>query len=542
MRRIFHIFISVMLSLLIAGKGYGQTAVWQIKPTENTNIQRVTQNLFLVTKNLKMGLVDVEGKIVAPLIYDNLGKFYEQIALMTSYDDKGELIVGCLHDNGQYTQFTRRYYTLAGQAFYSDGLLSVADASGNKGYIDVKGNPVLGFDGSYDRIKPFCEGYAAVSKNKHWKLIDKEGQNVRFQFKKVVEVYGVTNPCNGIVYIWDVNGKYYTYDTKNKGLCVSAKKPKDRTTFDFLYRLKAISGVTSDVPFTDSSYRGAKGASPYLVNSYYGYKEGDYFVLPCQFIEASQFEDNLAIVNKNGKTGVVRYLSENKFDVTPVPSEMSLSKDGSPAKFQFVTKTPQAWSQNNLTFEVLSPEGKTLKISRGLGKYDFEYTPTHEGYCIFLVKIIGDDLLLYEGELTYNIKMSSQHTKEETRKCPKCKKNRLLSEFEDGEEYCKKCSKPSSEPNSKKCSKCHKMKSLSEFANGGKICNKCIHGDDEPKMRKCSNCKKNRPITSFVEGDSRCEKCRPSKEIKCSSCKKERPVSWFSKGDSRCKKCKDIKL
>ena len=41
-----------------------------------------------------------------------------------------------------YTSFSGKYYTLAGQAFYSDGMLSVSDSNGKPGYLDENGNLV----------------------------------------------------------------------------------------------------------------------------------------------------------------------------------------------------------------------------------------------------------------------------------------------------------------------------------------------------------------------------------------------------------------
>lgn len=231
----YHIFSVLLMSLPC--KVQSQTIVWQMRPSNYSEIIHLVNDLYIAKQNDKVGLIRSDGSIVAPIENDDISEFYENKSLVTYTDGQRECVRGVLLEDGKYNVFSTKYYTLSGQKFYSDGLLSVADVEGRLGYVDVYGNKVLGFDGKYDKIKPFTEGYAAVFKNKRYSLIDKAGSPVSFTFKGVAELYGGINVLNGKAYVWDTNGKLYAFDTSRKGVCESVKWPSSKT-LDYLYRLR----------------------------------------------------------------------------------------------------------------------------------------------------------------------------------------------------------------------------------------------------------------------------------------------------------------
>ena len=134
-----------------------QTAVWQLHPTDYSDITIINNNLYKVVRNGKIGLIHSDGTIVASVENDNLSEFYEGKAIVTVNDGHGERIDGCLTEDGKYYHFNNKYYTLNGQKFFSDGVISVANEQGKLGYIDIMGTEVCGFDSKYDKIKPFSE-------------------------------------------------------------------------------------------------------------------------------------------------------------------------------------------------------------------------------------------------------------------------------------------------------------------------------------------------------------------------------------------------
>lgn len=101
-----------------------QTVVWQMPLTNYSNVTRVAPNLYKVTRQEKVGLIHSDGYVVVSLFDSRIGDFYEHKALLTATDNQK----GCLTDERKYYPFTNKYYTLSGQEFFSDDLLSVSDA------------------------------------------------------------------------------------------------------------------------------------------------------------------------------------------------------------------------------------------------------------------------------------------------------------------------------------------------------------------------------------------------------------------------------
>ena len=308
-----------------------QTVVWELKPTTYNDISRLGRNLYVVKHNGKVGLINSDGTIVAPIDNDQIGDLYEHKALVTRTDGHGERVAGILTDDGVYHGFATSYYTLNGQKFYSDGLLSVADERGNLGYIDDYGKAVVGFEGKYSRIKPFTEGFAAVMKNKKYVLIDKDGNEAKFMYGGNgigPAIGGCTNVYQGKAYVYDEFGgadrSYYLYDAKAKSRLEKTGRIKNTAT-DYLYCYQSVTGRTKEVPFKKMVVKaGQVGLSPVTNKGLYGYEESGKTVLPAQLSAATPFEDNLAIVTLNGQIGILKYIPGNGFVATPQKS-MSLS-------------------------------------------------------------------------------------------------------------------------------------------------------------------------------------------------------------------------
>ena len=175
--------LSILIFLLcICFSSVCQTVIWQLPPSDYEEITRINTNLFKVAQNGKIGLITADGSIIAPVENDEITDYYENRAIVTKADAIGERVMGCLTDTGKYYSFKNKYYSIPTQRFFSDGLLTVFDDKGRVGYVDQSGNPVLGFNGKYDIIKPFTEGYASVYKNSKYYLIDRSGHPVRFKF------------------------------------------------------------------------------------------------------------------------------------------------------------------------------------------------------------------------------------------------------------------------------------------------------------------------------------------------------------------------
>lgn len=381
-----------------------QNAVWQMKPTtEYDKISRIAPNLYKADKNGKTGLITSDGTVLVELADNKLGDFYENIALYTCSDTRGERIIGIITNDGIFHKFINKYYTLNGQKFYSDELLSVSNENGKTGYIDYMGNEVLGFDGKYDRIKPFTEGYAAVFKNKKYHLIDKEGNEVRFRFPGGIgSIAGGTNVCNGLVHIIEGDGGFYTYDITQgmSGVCKKAKKPKS-LSYDYLYCYSEVSGRGKNVPFTGSPKSKNVGITPKEEDGLFGYSIEENIILPHQFSSATQFEDGCAVVRFKGKVGILRYIKNGFFEISQ-PTYQHNFYYGNEIKCVFKINTPDAWKNQEINVTVIDSLGAEYNIDNIEGEYTFKVKPTVTSIATFTVKVNAQELLLHQNEISYS--------------------------------------------------------------------------------------------------------------------------------------------
>lgn len=422
-----------------------QTVQWQLPLSDYSSITRINYNLYKAEKNNKIGLIRADGSVVAPIENDAIGDFYENKALVTLNDGHGERVMGCLTEEGKFYPYSKKFYTLAGQKFFSDGALSVSDEEGRLGYIDMLGNVIVGFDGKYSKIKPFVEGYAAVFKGNKFNLIDKNGIGVRFKFGTVAELFGGTNACNGLVYVWDTNGKFYTYNINQGGECKKAKAPKS-DKLDYLYRFSEISGLTKEVPFKKSAAQGTIGLSAKAQDGLYGYESGAITVLPYQLQSASNFEDGYAVVGMNGRLGILRYVEGGSFDASSLTPEQSFYA-GREVDCKFRLSIPSSWHDKSLDIVLRDANGFTIQTTQLADNYSFSVKPTDTTTENFQLGVYADGLKLYGTEIAYTF------NKREL--CPICGKDKTVcpghptegsqKEEEQQEILCPTCGKPITE-------------------------------------------------------------------------------------------------
>lgn len=418
------IFSIVFICMVVAT--FGQTVVWQMRPSDYSQIERIGNNMFKVTRNGKIGIINSDGSLVAPVINDNVSDLYEHKALITCNDGHGERITGCLNDKGDYFGYSTKYYALNGQKFFSDGLLSVADENGKLGYIDERGNQVVGFEGKFSRIKPFTEGYAAVKKGKKYVLIDKEGDEMRFVYDKGVgaAIVGCTNVYEGKAYVYDEysgsDRSYFVYDAVGKRPLVKTKRIKD-TSMDYLYCYQAISGRTKQVPYEKMKpYIGVKGLTPTYFNGAYGYESNGHIIVPNQFTSALQFEDGMAIVGLNGQTGILRFVEGAGFGMSVEKPRYDFYL-GNSVSCSFVLSIPSIWNGKELDVVVKDADGSTITTTNKADTYFFSVKPAISGVMNYSVIVSSEGLKLYEGMAEYSF-----HKRE---RCATCGKDKTQCEY-----------------------------------------------------------------------------------------------------------------
>lgn len=393
-----------MVVLLATIEASAQTFVWSMPLREYTNITRLAKGLYQFESQGKKGLINPDGTVVVDAICTEITPFYENRALLISKEGGRDRVVGTINATGKCNLFKQDYYTLAGQAFYSDGLLSVENGNGTKGYIDENGNEWIGFQNHYTTIKPFTEGYAAVFKNKEYALIDKSGTK-QSMIIGIGKVLGGTNVYNSNAVIWDEEGNFYTFNTNTKK-CNATRKPQN-IQIDYLYCLSEISKRSKEVPYSQIP-RGVIGISSNSVNGMYGFDFADKTVLPAQFESATPIEDGFSVVSKDGKFGILSYVENSEDFIISTPKSEIGYYSGKEAECTFTLASPEIYKALNVNV-VAKDETNIYSLNYNKRKNEYSFMSNPKGSKqSYVVDVIYNDLILKTDTITYRFKKKSQ--------------------------------------------------------------------------------------------------------------------------------------
>lgn len=161
----------------------------------------------------KMGYIDTTGRVVIPLLYDEVKPFSEGKAFFHNegyggyLDKKGNVIVKPRWDDGK--PFSEGYAFVGG--FFTQKLILW-------GLIDSTGKLVIKL--KYETVRNFHEGLAAVAKDRSWGFIDPQGNYVLpSQYSSAGSFY------NGLAWASIPNSKYGFID-KTGSYIIEIPKPK----------------------------------------------------------------------------------------------------------------------------------------------------------------------------------------------------------------------------------------------------------------------------------------------------------------------------
>lgn len=399
----YHIktILTSIVAILMSSMSWGQTFVWQIAPSEYTQIQGLGTGLLRVYKGSRFGIVRTDGTEVVPVEFDEMTGFYDHKSLLLKTEGGKQRIGGYLTDTGDYVPFQQAFFVLKGQAFYSDGMLSVADERGRLGYVNESGVAVVGFDGKYTKIKPYTEGHATVFEGKRYHLIDKDGYQAKFIIG-FGEVQGGTNVCMGAATIWDTDGKFYRYNTHTRE-CVSVSKQRD-LQLDYLYCFSSLSGRKKEIPYTQLSSGTFESVFSKMQNGKFGVQVDGHQVLPGQFSNVTPVSDELYVVTVGEKQGLLRVDRGGAPFRLEIPKTEIAYKAGGSAMCRIQFIQPGIWQSKAVELAVM--DLLTGQIQEGTWKdgiYSFAVRPQGPEQT-FVVKARSEELLLLDEPVTFTFK------------------------------------------------------------------------------------------------------------------------------------------
>lgn len=157
-----------------------------ILPMKYHVIYDIEEGMFMVadTDNAKLGLIDKTGRWIVPPIYGNFGKFHNGYAFVELNG-----LCGVIDKSGRQA-VPLRYGAIAGDRLgmyailhWSDeGLISVSDEYKRKwGFVNKSGLEVV--PPTYERVKEFSEGFAAVKLGDKWGYIWPNGSVVNWSLE-----------------------------------------------------------------------------------------------------------------------------------------------------------------------------------------------------------------------------------------------------------------------------------------------------------------------------------------------------------------------
>jgi hypothetical protein len=165
---VLHNFYDGLASVELYNKhGYVDNTGKVVIPLIYDNIYDFQDGLANVQLNKKHGLIDKTGKIIIPLIYDRIYNYSDNLYCIVLngksglIDKTGKIIIPIIYD---------KVYN------FSDDLHCIVELNEKRGYIDKTGKIII--PPIYDEINKFHDGLSKVELNKKQGLIDTTGKIV----------------------------------------------------------------------------------------------------------------------------------------------------------------------------------------------------------------------------------------------------------------------------------------------------------------------------------------------------------------------------
>ena len=372
---------------------HAQTVKWCVHP-EYDHISYFGRDLFkCVDRSGKVQLFDQNGKaLLRDVDADAVTDFEEGLAIIL----KGNKLVGFLTEaSGHGFQPVTGDYMITQYAFFSEGMIPVADSKGKLGYMDARGSLVIPC--KFEKARPFRQGWASVemSKKKVY-YINPQGKT------KNPEGFHGGNLTKGSSF--NENGEAVVANYQDYAVIKTDMQVKNKIEY------------TPDLPVRSCDYAYSKGVKEdcresdridldedprieaYSKNGTYGYrwKSGkDEDRLPEQFSEAKPFIDGRAIVVKNGKYGVLE-LVDGAFSAD-WPKEVRVYPNGECGRVRFTLNVPSSLDRGKVELEFDKGDG----IYQKHVPLDYEFQPNisqRSNYCTFRGRVYYDGLLLWDNE------------------------------------------------------------------------------------------------------------------------------------------------
>lgn len=381
--------------------GYAQTIQWFAEPQYDF-ISYLNGSIFKCKEGDNIQLLNFKGRELLSPVADSVTDFIENRALVLDKKGNKYRIRGVVDEFGVFTSVIGEFYT-NNYSFYSEGHVSVVDASGKAGYLDVNGNLVIPCQ--YRIARPFSHGWASVApaKKKHRTIyIDSKGKTLKLNwFHDGKVIMGSSFNSSGEALI-----AYYGNDNaviNSQGLLIRKYEKKENLIpirkYDFSFDERGDNSVPVILP--DISYD--KSPIPFAAENMKGYKTADHLVVPAQFSQADRFVNGCAIVCKNKKYGIVK-LVDGSFSGEFAGEDLTVAAGQQVPTYTYSLVVPESMKSKALQVRVDAGDGKLRDVMFQNGRCEFTpYIDDEADICVMRVQVVSDGLLLWTDSIEKSI-------------------------------------------------------------------------------------------------------------------------------------------
>lgn len=395
-------YLTFVTAFFVSLSVYCQSADWLVVPNKYSEISFFAPNMYKVTENEKIGIINSKGKVLVPAQYDAINLFYEGRTIFVNYTSRGIKVMGVLSEDGKAYYTNDDFYVFNDYMYYSEGFLPVKDSEGRYGYLNEQARPAFEFID--EEVKPFSEGRAVVGSGETFCWITPDGSKILPRLKNGEYPYGGTNFSDGTAYTWDESGDVMILNSD--GTSEKARIDINQLQVDYMFRSDTEYGL--EVPYSKYSETFDDVWHPEVSNGKWSYmSDSGKLLMPFQFETAEPFSDGVAIASTDGKYGLLHLVADKSVFYTRASNKAMVFSKGSSCNCEFQLSIPEKWKNQEVTVIVKDPEtNEVISINKvGKNDYSFSYKPDasrNQDEKKFNVEVNNNGVKLWTGEQVFN--------------------------------------------------------------------------------------------------------------------------------------------
>jgi len=394
-------FLLLVMGMALTLSVSAQTVQWLVKPNYDA-ISHLNNSIYKCKINGKTQLVDTKGKELLDSPTDSVTDFSGGFAFVLAKTSERFRIHGIIDETGTFKQVHGDYY--ANQySHFSEQLASVSNPLGKSGYIDTDGK--LAIPCQYKVARPFVCGWASVEPSKkkqqtryinhHQKTLKVHdfhggkvimGSSFNERGRAMVAYYGNDNA------IIDTTGKVVGEYKKQEDIIPIRD-------YDFAFDEAA----QNNEPPTKQTITFDPNIMPYTKVDLVGFQNGSHVIAPQQFTWAERLANECAIVQKEGKYGIVK-LIEGSFGGTFEGDDLIVASGKSLPNYTYTLAIPQSLAPASLQTMFDIGDGNMQRVEMQGNTYLFTpFVDADADVCMMKMQVYSEGLLLWEDSLERSV-------------------------------------------------------------------------------------------------------------------------------------------